>query len=108
VAGILSPVDGVSTKVKDLSRLRTDSLRAYRLGFGAKLCIHPCQIKTVNSCFIPNRKEQTWAKRIVDAANRANAAVSLVNGSLLDRPVILRAENILSRTASYKRAKDLA
>jgi citrate lyase subunit beta/citryl-CoA lyase len=106
LAGILPPVDGVLTKVKSASRLRSDSLRAYRQGFGAKLCIHPCQVKTVNDCFTPSQKEQAWAEQVVAAAKQENAAVLLVNGSMVDRPVLLRAQGILSRTVSRKRSKE--
>src|SRR5690606_15765807 len=38
LAGIQPPVDGVSTVIDDLEQVRTDAMRARRLGFGGKLC----------------------------------------------------------------------
>jgi citrate lyase subunit beta/citryl-CoA lyase len=44
LAGLRAPVDGVSTAIDDIEALRADAERARRLGFGAKLCIHPKQV----------------------------------------------------------------
>jgi citrate lyase subunit beta/citryl-CoA lyase len=97
VAGLEPPVDGVTTAIDDADRIRIDTLRAKRLGFGAKLCIHPKQVKLVNECFEPSAAEETWAKRIVEAAEAARGAAVSVDGKMVDRPVIARAEAILSR-----------
>jgi citrate lyase subunit beta/citryl-CoA lyase len=40
LAGLAAPIDGVSTAIDDAERLHADVLRARRLGFGGKLCIH--------------------------------------------------------------------
>src|ERR1700730_11215711 len=40
-AGIQSPVDGVTTDIHSTECVRADTLRARRLGFGGKMCIHP-------------------------------------------------------------------
>jgi citrate lyase subunit beta/citryl-CoA lyase len=97
VAGLEPPVDGVTTAIDDVERIRIDTLRAKRLGFGAKLCIHPKQIKLVNECFEPSAEEESWAKRIVEAAQAVRGAAVSVDGKMVDRPVIARAEAILSR-----------
>jgi len=97
VAGLEPPVDGVTTAIDDAERIRKDTMRARRLGFGAKLCIHPKQVSLVNECFEPNAEEQSWAKRIVEAAEAAKGAAVSVDGKMVDRPVIARAEAILSR-----------
>ena len=41
LAGIFPPVDGVTTDINSPDRVRVDTLRARRLGFGGKMCIHP-------------------------------------------------------------------
>lgn len=97
VAGLDAPVDGVTTAIDDAERIRLDTLRAKRLGFGAKLCIHPRQVKLVNECFEPSAEEESWAKRIVEAAEAVRGAAVSVDGKMVDRPVIARAEAILSR-----------
>ena len=64
LAGIAAPVDGVTADIDDSERLRADSLRARRMGFGGKLCIHPKQIAHVNACFAPSADEVAWAQLV--------------------------------------------
>lgn len=97
LARIASPVDGVTTQIDDPDRLRADTLRAQRLGFGGKLCIHPKQVSVVNECFVPSADEIAWARRVVEAAASAGGAAISLNGAMVDRPVIARAEAILKR-----------
>ena len=97
VAGIAPPVDGVTTALDDAERIRHDTLRAKRLGFGAKLCIHPRQVNVVNECFQPTAEEESWARRIVEAAEAVHGAAVSVEGKMVDRPVIARAEAILAQ-----------
>src|SRR4029077_18957060 len=53
LAGLQSPVDGVTTDIHSEKLVRADTLRARRLGFGGKMCIHPKQVPVVNECFAP-------------------------------------------------------
>lgn len=41
------------------------SQRARRLEFGAKLCIHPQQIDTVQAVLCPNDAERAWAALVI-------------------------------------------
>ena len=97
LAGIDSPVDGVTPDINDLDRVRAETMRAKRLGFGAKLCIHPKQVAVVNECFRATPEEEAWARRVVHAAAAAGGAAISLDGKMIDRPVILRAEAILAR-----------
>lgn len=103
MANLNSPVDGVTTAIDDAERVRGDTLRAKRLGFGAKLCIHPRQVNVVNECFEATEAEESWAKKIVQAAEAAGGAAVSVDGKMVDRPVIARAQAILAR---IKRRQD--
>lgn len=98
VAGILPPVDGVTTALGDVETLRQDASRARRLGFGAKLCIHPNQIAPVNECFGPSAEEIAWARRVVGAVAAAEHGAVAVDGKMVDRPVLARAQAILRAT----------
>jgi citrate lyase subunit beta/citryl-CoA lyase len=95
LAKLSAPVDGVSTAISDLQALQGDTARARRLGFGAKLCIHPSQVDTVNRGFSPSEAEVAWAHRVVDAAQAAGGAAVALDGRMIDRPVILRAQAVL-------------
>jgi citrate lyase subunit beta/citryl-CoA lyase len=96
VAGLQPPIDGVTTALDDAQRLREDAQRARRLGFGAKLCIHPKQLAPVNECFGPSADEIAWAKRVLDAADAAKGAAVALDGQMIDRPVILKAQEIMA------------
>ncbi len=96
VAGILPPVDGVTTAINDDAQIRSDTLRAKRMGFGGKLCIHPKQLAAVHAGFAPAADEVAWAGRVRDAAAAAGGAAVAVDGKMVDRPVMLRAEEILA------------
>ena len=72
-----------------------DARRARRLGFGGKLCIHPKQVAVVNAAFSPSDAEVVWARKVLDAAERSGGAAVAVDGKMIDRPVILKAERIV-------------
>ena len=102
LAGIQSPVDGVTTDINSPDRVRADTLRAKRLGFGGKMCIHPKQVPVVNECFAPTAEEEAWARRVVDASAAVHGGATSVDGKMVDRPVLARAEKILESIARLK------
>lgn len=98
LAGISAPIDGVTTSIDNTQLLAVDVARARRLGFGGKLCIHPRQIGEVHSGFTPDTDTVAWARRAIAAAN--GAGVVTVDGKMVDKPVLLRAEAILREAQS--------
>jgi citrate lyase subunit beta/citryl-CoA lyase len=97
LASIAAPIDGVTVSTTDARQLQHDTQRARRLGFGAKLCIHPQQVETVHAGFAPSDAEREWAARVIAAmAHSAGAAVS-VDGRMVDRPVLLKAQRIAAQ-----------
>ena len=92
-AEIAAPVDGVTSDVKDEQRLNADVELALRLGFGAKLCIHPRQVPLVERRFRPTEEALRWARAVVEAA--ASGAVVVLDGKMVDKPVVDRARRIL-------------
>lgn len=95
LAGIDAPIDGVCAALDDAARLEQETLRARRLGFGAKLCIHPRQVEIVNRAFGPTPDEIAWARRVLQAAVDAHGGAVALDGKMIDRPVILQAEAIV-------------
>ncbi len=95
LAGIAAPVDGVTTALDNPDILRNDAQRARRLGFGAKLCIHPKQISEVHACFSPTASELVWANRVLEAAHVANGAAVAIDGKMVDKPVIMIAQRMV-------------
>lgn len=97
LAGLLSPVDGVTPSIDDEPAVSRDTARARRLGFGAKLCIHPKQVSAVNRAFTPSDAEVGWARRVLAAAEASGGAAVAVDGKMVDAPVLARARTLLDR-----------
>ena len=95
LARIAPPLDGVTTAFDDPAVLQTDVQRAVRLGFGGKLCIHPRQVAPVRAGFAPTAEQRAWARRVLEAAAAAGGAAVALDGRMVDKPVVLRAEAIL-------------
>lgn len=100
VAGIEPPVDGVTPAINDPRRLEEETQSGKRLGFGGKMCIHPKQVSVVNDCYRPTAAELQWAHRVLDAARNANGAAIALDGKMVDRPVVLRAERMVASARS--------
>jgi citrate lyase subunit beta/citryl-CoA lyase len=94
-AGRGSPIDGVTTAFRDDEALRADLDHAVTLGYTAKLCIHPRQVAMVNDKFTPSARQIEWAEEVLAAGK--DGSVSVHNGQMIDRPVLLRAQAILDR-----------
>lgn len=99
LAGLDAPVDGVTTAIDDAAAIDFDTRRARRLGFGAKLCIHPRQVAAVHAALAPSAGELAWAERVVAAAGAAAGGAVAVDGRMVDRPVLLRARALIMRKA---------
>lgn len=95
LASIASPVDGVTTELDDPHAVKVAANRARRFGFGAKLCIHPRQVAPTHDAFMPGPDERAWAERVLDAASSSNGSAAVVDGKMIDAPIIQRARIIL-------------
>lgn len=95
LAGLAAPVDGVSTAIEDLQRLQANTERSRRLGFGAKLCIHPKQLAIVQAVFTPTPERLDWARRVCKAFETAGGSAVAVDSQMVDLPVYQRAQVVL-------------
>ena len=96
-AGLPAPVAGVTPAIDDEAQLRRDVAWERSVGFGAKLVIHPRQVGVVHEAMRPSDEEVAWARRVVAATQAAQGAVQ-VDGRMVDKPVIRKAQAILERT----------
>jgi citrate lyase subunit beta / citryl-CoA lyase len=94
------PVDTPTVVVDDLERVARDAATARRFGFGGKLCIHPSHVPLVNRAFAPSPDEVAWAGRIAEEAARSGEGVFVVDGVMIDAPLVARAERILARASA--------
>lgn len=98
-AGLAPPVDGVYTVIGDAEGLQRSARRARSHGFGAMLLIHPGQVAVVRAAFTPSAAEREWAQRVCDAA-AASGGAAVVDGRMIDAPVLARAQRILAAHAT--------
>ena len=99
-AAKVDPLDTVFSDITDDEGLRRETEWIKQIGFQGKSVIHPNQIPIIHDVFTPTEKEIARAKKIVQAAKEAAekglGAVS-VDGKMVDKPVVKRAEYTLQR-----------
>ena len=96
-AGI-DAVDTVFSDVNDEEQLVKETTAVKQLGFDGKSVINPRQIKPVHRVFTPTQTEVQKALRILEAsaeAEKRGSGVVALNGKMIDRPVVLRAERCI-------------
>jgi citrate lyase subunit beta/citryl-CoA lyase len=93
-------VDSVFTNFRNMAGLEAECRIARRDGFVAKMAIHPAQVPVINEAFTPSQEAIEKAQAVIDAFTaNPGAGVVGVNGEMLDRPHLLRAERLLKRAA---------
>jgi citrate lyase subunit beta/citryl-CoA lyase len=94
----LAAIDTVYTRLDDEPGLVREAGTARQLGFSGKLVIHPAQVQPVRRVFAPSGQEIAWARGVLDSgALDAGAGVRVVDGVMVDAPVMAQAVRILSR-----------
>jgi citrate lyase beta subunit len=90
-------LDSPDGDVAGLAALEESTHRARRLGFTGRACIHPAQVAVVNAAFAPTAEEIAQARRVTAAFDAAGGGVALLDGRLIERPVVLAARQTLER-----------
>jgi len=102
-AAALAGVDAMDTPFLDVSapeQLGDEARAVRRLGFTGKAAIHPTQVPIIQQAFSPDEKTVAWARRVVEAYEINAGGVLLVDGKLVERPVIASAQRILAAAAA--------
>ena len=98
-AGLAAPVDGVTVDTRNPERVARDAERARRMGFGGKLCIHPAQVPVLHAAFDPDEAAVAHALRVQQALQQAGGGVCVLDGRMVDAPVLAQAQQTLQRHA---------
>jgi citrate lyase subunit beta/citryl-CoA lyase len=96
-AGI-DAIDTVFSDVNNEEGLRRETALIKQLGFDGKSIINPRQIKIVHEIFTPTEKEIKHALAVIEAireAERKGSGVISLNGKMVDKPIVSRAEHVL-------------
>lgn len=101
-AGIYA-LDTVYSNVDNEEGFRREVELIKQLGFDGKSVINPRQIKPVHEIYTPTSEEILKSETIVRAAKAAEEkglGVISVNGKMVDKPIIERAERVLQLAAA--------
>ncbi len=98
-----APIDGVTVNTQDAAVVQADAARALRGGFGGKLSIHPMQVAPINAAFAPTGAQLQRARQVLAAAEAAQGGVCVVDGRMVDAPVIALAHKTLQRHQQAQR-----
>jgi citrate lyase subunit beta / citryl-CoA lyase len=99
-SGLDWPVDGVFMQIDDEAALVEECRLARRLGFAAKMAIHPRQLAAIHAAFTPTAEEIADARGLLAAFEDAQASGSAAfryQGLMVDKANVRRAEQVLAR-----------
>ena len=95
-------IDMITADVKDAERVGREAREARAWGYRGKMLIHPAQVGPVHDAFRPSEAEAAWARKVlaaVEAAHVGAGGVVLVDGRMVDVPVIEQARRVLAELA---------
>ena len=90
-ASALAGLDVLDVPYLDLDDpegMRIEAQRARDLGFTGKGSIHPKQIAALNEVFTPTKDQITRARRIISEFEAANTGLVVIDGKLIEKPVM--------------------
>ena len=74
--------------LEDMDGMKKEAELVRDLGFTGKGSIHPKQINMLNEIFTPSKEEIIKAKKIVDQFNESNTGLVVIDGKLIEKPVL--------------------
>lgn len=92
------PVDAVTPDVRDMAQVTRDAEHGAAMGYRGKMLIHPAQIEPARAAWRPSSDLCDWAALVLEAPE----GVAVVDGQMVDAPVIARARRILSDADATK------
>lgn len=103
-AGIAA-IDTVYSDVENTEGFLAEVELIKQLGFDGKSVINPRQIPLVNSVYEPSEKEIQNAKEVIwgirEAESKGSGVIS-VNGKMVDKPIVERAERVIALAIAAK------
>ena len=92
----IDAIDVPYLDLKDRAGMKKEAELACALGYCGKGAIHPNQIALLKSVFTPSSEELSRAQRIVDAFREADTGLVVLDGKLIEKPVIREMQRKLS------------
>jgi citrate lyase beta subunit len=81
--------------LRDPEAVRAEAITARDLGFTGKAAIHPAQLVPINTAFSPTPAQIAHAERVVTAWQDSPNGLAVLDGKLVERPVVRTMQRIL-------------
>ncbi|MDP3387868.1 MAG: citrate (pro-3S)-lyase subunit beta [Eubacteriales bacterium] len=97
-AANISAIDTIYSDIENEEGFRREVEHIKQLGFDGKSIINPRQIDIVHEIYAPKPKEIEYALQVIAAiqqAEKENSGVISLNGKMIDKPIVERAERVL-------------
>jgi citrate lyase subunit beta/citryl-CoA lyase/(S)-citramalyl-CoA lyase len=95
----LPAIDVPFLDLRDEAGLAEETRRIGQLGFSCKAAVHPSQVATISATLKPSEQEVARARQVVDAMARSDGGATVLDGEMLDEPVLRAARRTLERAA---------
>ena len=92
----IDAIDVPYLDLDDLEGMKAQAQLAKELGFSGKGAVHPKQISALNEVFTPSPEEVAKAQKILAAFEAANTGLVVVDGKLIEKPVVREMQRIAS------------
>ena len=92
--------------LNDMDGMKREAEAARDLGFSGKGSIHPKQIGILNEVFSPSADEIAHAQKIVDAFANAETGLVVVDGKLIEKPVLRSMHRLLAVANVLRNGED--
>ncbi|MBT6986547.1 MAG: CoA ester lyase [Rhodospirillaceae bacterium] len=92
----IDAIDVPYLDLEDLAGMEREASMARGLGFSGKGSIHPKQIPILNAVFTPDEVQVAHARRILQAFADADTGLVVVDGKLIEKPVLREMNRILA------------
>ncbi|MEQ8587498.1 MAG: CoA ester lyase [Thalassobaculaceae bacterium] len=86
--------------LNDMEGMKREAEAARALGFCGKGSIHPKQVPVLNEIFSPSEAEIAHARRIVDAFEQGDSGLVVIDGKLIEKPVLRSMYRVLARAGA--------
>ncbi|CAH1658804.1 CoA ester lyase [Hyphomicrobiales bacterium] len=88
-------IDGPYFDLADAAGAGSEAAAAAALGFDGKVAVHPLQVAPIMAGFMPSGDEISRARRILDIFADERVGVAMIDGRLVDGPLIENARRVI-------------
>lgn len=95
--GLNSPIETIFPHIQNTDGLAMSAKYAYEMGFGGQFAIHPSQLSIINHAYTPYPATHAFAQAVLDYHNRTGEMVFVIEGQMVDLPLIDWAKSLLDK-----------